>query len=230
MADVLKRGIERGVWPVGSRLPTEVELCETHAISRFTAREAIRVLAAAGLVTRRQRIGTIVTALPEDARFNHEIRSLADLLQYARTTRMRFSSVVRAPVGRKEARRLGLREGEAWVRATGVRVDPGTDSPICVTRLYLNPMFVGIERRLRGCRTAVYALIEKQYGLSTERVEQELVGVALDEEDARMLGVPRGSPALQIIRHYYGANDRLLEVSDSVHPSDRFTYRVSVRK
>ena len=42
------RGIADGTYPIGSRLPTEAELCAQFGISRFTAREAIRVLLSAG--------------------------------------------------------------------------------------------------------------------------------------------------------------------------------------
>ncbi len=230
IAEALTRGIKDGTWPVGSKLPTEIELCARHSISRYTAREAIRVLTSAGLVKRRQRVGTVVVALPADARFSHEVRSLSDLLQYARTTRMHYTSIESVALDRTLARRFGARVGERWVRAIGVRHDSGTDRPICITRLFLNPALEGIERRLRRSRTAVYALIEKQYGFATERVEQELVGVVLDDADARALDVAPGTAALRIFRYYYDANDRLLEVADNLHPSDRFTYRISVRK
>ena len=62
IARELKRASRAARTPVGARLPTELELCEQFGISRFTARAAVRVLASAGLVTRRQRVGTVVIA------------------------------------------------------------------------------------------------------------------------------------------------------------------------
>ena len=52
-ADQLRQAISAGRYPVGTRLPTEMELCEQLGISRFTARGAVRLLLAEGLVTRR---------------------------------------------------------------------------------------------------------------------------------------------------------------------------------
>src|SRR4051812_36682973 len=69
VARELKRGIADGTWPVGARLPTELELCERFGISRFTARAAVRLLEQSGLITRRQRVGTVVVATPDDARY-----------------------------------------------------------------------------------------------------------------------------------------------------------------
>lgn len=238
IARELKEAIAAGRYPVGSRLPTELELCAQLGISRFTAREAIRVLSTAGLVSRRQRVGTVVVAAPDDARFTQNAASVRDLQQYATDTELRFMYVGRLALGRTQARELEAEPGQEWVYAVGLRVAAGTDSasiaaaarPICITRLYLNPLLKGIEGKLRGRQGPVYALIESDYGLGIERVEQELQGVVLDADDAANLGCKPGDPALRIARRYYDAQGRLLELSENVHPSDRFSYRMQLRK
>jgi hypothetical protein len=40
----LKDEIVKGVHPVGSQLPTEEELCQRFSVSRYTVREALRLL------------------------------------------------------------------------------------------------------------------------------------------------------------------------------------------
>lgn len=49
-------------WPVGSRIPTEAELCEITGTGRNTVREAVQALVHAGMVERRQGSGTFVMA------------------------------------------------------------------------------------------------------------------------------------------------------------------------
>lgn len=230
IADQLRQAIREGAYPLGANLPTELELCERLEISRHTAREAIRVLSSAGLVKRRQRAGTVVIATPDDALYTHEARALSDLQQYARTTQLRIAYIGAVALNKAQAQRFGAKPGDEWIYATGLRREGPTDRPICVTRLFLNPQLRGIEARLRQCRTAVYTLIEKEYGLSITKVDQEFQGVVLDAHDADNLGEPEGSPALRIVRYYYDENDRLIEVADNVHPSNRFTYRISLRK
>jgi GntR family transcriptional regulator len=226
----LKQAIAAGRYPVGAKLPTEAELCKQFGISRFTAREAVRVLSSSGLVTRRQRVGTVVVALPDDARYSHEARSVRDLLQYAQDTELRLAFVGRVPLSRAQARELDTEPGKEWVYAMGLRVVPGQSRPICVTRLYLNPLLKGVEGKLRGRRGAVYALIEAEYGIGIERVEQELQAVLLDTDDAANLGAAAGSPALRVLRRYFDARGRLLELAENVHPGDRFSYRMELRK
>ena len=60
ISDRLRRGILAGVWPVGTRLPTEKELVQTTSFSLNTVRRAVDVLVDEGLVERRQGAGTFV--------------------------------------------------------------------------------------------------------------------------------------------------------------------------
>jgi len=66
IAAQIRRAISEGVWVPGERLPTEQEFAETFDVSRATAREAIKLLSATGLVSsaRGSNGGTFVT-LPD---------------------------------------------------------------------------------------------------------------------------------------------------------------------
>ncbi|WNI14945.1 FadR/GntR family transcriptional regulator [Actinacidiphila sp. ITFR-21] len=61
----LRAEIALGVWPVGSRIPTEPELVERLGVARNTVREAVRALAHNGLLDIRQGSGTYVVATSE---------------------------------------------------------------------------------------------------------------------------------------------------------------------
>lgn len=231
VARELKRAIADGVYPVGARLPTELELCEQFGISRFTARGAVRLLSQAGLVTRRQRVGTVVTATPDEARYTHDATSASDLFQYAQDTQLRVMYVGRIGLSKAQALDFGDEPGAEWIYAVGLRRTGEADArPICVTRLFLNPVLEGIQPRLRDSKVAIYSLIERDFKRSIERIEQQLSGVVLDADDAANLGAEPGAPALRIVRRYYGDDGRLLELAENVHPSDRFTYRMELRK
>ena len=257
IASELKQSISAGRYPVGARLPTELELCEQFGISRFTAREAVRVLHAAGLITRRQRVGTVVAALPQDARYQLDAVTVRDLFKYAQDTALDFIQIGKLALPAAQAKEFGAKTGAQWIYAVGIRRQASGSSParadaktarsasgakgktndsakaarpICITRLFLNPVLKGIESRLRTRKGAVYALIEHEYKVSIPRVEQELHGVALGTEDAANLDARPGAPALRIVRRYYSDNGDLLEVADNIHPADRFSYRMELRK
>jgi len=230
IAHALREAITSGRYPVGAQMPTEHELCEQLNVSRFTIREAIRVLSTAGLVHRKPRAGTVVAALPDDTRYTQGIDSLRDLFQYAQTTDFKYVYIGRIGLSKTLARRLAAPVGEEWIYAMAIRCEIDGERPFGVTRLYLNPMLQGIENALRSNRGPVYALIERDYGMRIDRVEQAIIGIILDEHDAANLGVPAGTPGLSITRSYFDISGRLIELADNIHPADRFTYRMVLRR
>lgn len=226
----LRRAIAGGRYPVGAQLPTEHDLCKQLGVSRFTIREAIRVLSTAGLVRRKPRAGTLVAALPDDTRYTHGIGSLRDLFQYAQSTHFHYVYVGRVGLSKAQARQMSAKPGDEWIYAVALRRETPGGKPFCVTRLYLNPALKGIEDALRGSQGPVYSIIERDYGLRIGRVEQLITGSVLDEQDAANLGVAAGTAGLSIRRSYFDEDGRLLELADNVHPAGRFTYRMELRR
>jgi len=75
----------------------------------------------------------------------------------------------------------------------------------------------------------VYALIENEFSEKVHEVNQHISAVAIPSGIAKLLGAKAGSPGLSISRHYFAANDRLIEVALSIYPADRFTYSMRLR-
>lgn len=61
LADLIERKINKNVYPLGSKIPSERELIDTFGISRMTVRKAIEVLIEKGLLTRQHGKGTYVS-------------------------------------------------------------------------------------------------------------------------------------------------------------------------
>jgi GntR family transcriptional regulator, transcriptional repressor for pyruvate dehydrogenase complex len=79
----LREQITSGVWPVGSRLPSEATLAAELGVGRSTIREAIRALASTGMVESRQGAGTFVrAATAADAGLRTRLRRAALLDVY----------------------------------------------------------------------------------------------------------------------------------------------------
>ncbi|GAA0804893.1 GntR family transcriptional regulator [Spirilliplanes yamanashiensis] len=67
LAEVLRRQVADGQWPVGGRLPTEPRLAAEHGVGVNTVRRAVGLLVAEGVVERRQGSGTYVVRRPRPA-------------------------------------------------------------------------------------------------------------------------------------------------------------------
>ena len=65
-------------------------------------------------------------------------------------------------------------------------------------------------------------------GVKIARVTQDIQAVAATAEVAAALGVKRRSPCLRILRCYIDESGRVIEISASHHPGDRFAYAMHI--
>jgi GntR family transcriptional regulator len=227
--DLIKR-IAKGTYPVGSNIPTETELSQSYEISRHTVREALRRLHDAGLISRRRRSGTEVVALRPPTSYRQPINSIRDLLQYAEDTRLIVRSKARVKCGAALAELLACEVGREWLRVDTVRVLPGDLRPVCLTTSYLNLDLADIEARIDRLSGPVSAMLETAYNLRIAGIEQSIQAVRLKRGEARILRIDLDSPALRAVRRYFDERQRLLELSDAIHPGERFTYETKLTR
>ncbi len=63
--ELLRKHIVDGIYPEGSLLPSENELCQAHEVTRPTVRQALTKLAVEGYIIKHQGKGSIVRSLPK---------------------------------------------------------------------------------------------------------------------------------------------------------------------
>lgn len=80
LAAYMRRNIEAGVWPVGTRMPSLEALAESFGMARLTVRQAVQTLVAESLLSSRQGKGTFVTAAPQPRMREHLQISWAQLV------------------------------------------------------------------------------------------------------------------------------------------------------
>ncbi|GAA4547012.1 FadR/GntR family transcriptional regulator [Amycolatopsis samaneae] len=73
----LRRLIGEGEWPVGSKLPNEIELSRMLGVGRSTAREAVRALISAGQLHSHQGSGTYVASTTPLSDLDRKLRRAA---------------------------------------------------------------------------------------------------------------------------------------------------------
>lgn len=222
--------ISSGELSVGDSLPTEAKLCKRYRVSRYTAREALRQLRDAGLIIRRPRAGTTVAAASARTAFSLPVSSAADLFRYASDTRFLIEHRERIKAAGDDLAVLECRRGQEWIKLSGIRRRPGVATPICLVNVYLNIALAGLEKRIPRSAGVIYPLVEKELGVRIAWIGQRIEAVPLDEHDAKRLASKPGGSGLRVRRYYYDANDRLLEVSDSLHAAERFAYEMRLRR
>src|ERR1700721_4842114 len=131
VARALRKEIVDGVYPVGSQLPTEHQLCARFSVSRYTVREALRRLREDNLVASRQGAGTIVVAPRPSDSFVHEVMSINDLVAFATGVRFAIDTIEMVVADDKLASRIGVASGDEWLSGRGFRHTEGSELPVC---------------------------------------------------------------------------------------------------
>jgi GntR family transcriptional regulator len=230
IAQALEERIASGSVAVGETLPTEAVLCRKYGVSRYTARAALRQLRDAGLITRRPRAGSTVAAARSGAAFSLELGSAEDLLRYATETRFLIQQRQYIRAAGADLAALECRRGQEWIKLSGIRVRPGVATPVCLLNVYLNIALAGFEKRLPRSSGVIYPQVEKALGVRISWIGHRIEASLLDEAQARRLRAKTGAPALRVRRYYYDANERLLELSDSLHAAERFAYEMRLSR
>lgn len=225
LARDLAAGIQSGKFPVGSRLPTEMELVERFGASRHTVRAALRELQELGLVSRRKKAGTRVEASSPVGAYRHALASLEDLVQFGAAHRRIVRRVEEVVADRALARQLHCAPGRKWLRVSSLRVDHVAGSaPVGWTDVYIDPAYAGVVDMMREApEVLVSSLIESRYGRRIAEVRQEIQATLVPASLVAELDVKPRSPALRVTRRYFDPAGELVEVSITVHPADRFT-------
>ena len=224
LGDALQRAIEKGEYPVGTLLPTELELCERYQVSRHTARAALTQLINAGLVDRRPGAGTRVIAQNVAMRYEHEIDTVDLLMQYGNSTRLKVLEAERKLADAAMAQRLDIHEGKEYLRLHCLRLEEQTREPIAVTEMLI-PVRTGVPtEKLLDVTGAARALAKFLDPTKLSRVEQVFDAASFEAADAKLLDIKKSEPAMRVQRRYRDANDRLILIAVSLHPPGRFAY------
>lgn len=232
LAQELAQAIAAGTYPVGALLPTEFELCEAHGLSRYAVRKALDELQELGLISRRKNVGTRVEAARPAAGFTQSIATVDELAQFGARHVRAVKSTEMVVADLHLARELDCPGGTRWLRISSLRMDDTPKArPICWTDVYVDAEFSDIGKLVRKSpQTLISSLIEARYGRAIARIRQEVEAIALPAHLAGELQADAGSPALRITRRYFDAAGRLLEISRTLHPANRFTFSMEMSR
>ncbi|RDK10166.1 GntR family transcriptional regulator [Cupriavidus lacunae] len=228
VANELMEEILAGRLAVGEQLPAEPELVRKYQLSRYGVRQAIKALIDLGLVSRQQGIGTRVLSNQARARYNQSIAGLDDIARYAQETDFRILSqqMVAPAEGRVPLPADGVDVGGKWLHIAGLRSALGAGLPISLADIYVSPRYARLPRLGATLNVPVHALIERKFGARVTRVDQDIQGALVSQDEAALLQVEPGSAALRIVRTYF-VDDEVIEVTLSVHPAERYSYKQS---
>ncbi|MET3600575.1 GntR family transcriptional regulator [Martelella mangrovi] len=208
--------IARGDLESGAALPPERDLAELLGVSRVTVRRAIAELTSEGVLTRRHGAGTFV-ALPID-RIEQPLKRLTsfteDMMARGLKPRSRWLERGLFPASPEEADTFGIAPGTEVARLSRIRF--GSNRPMALEHTSLPGDIMDAPEAVGP---SLYAALAER-GIRPERANERITACVLNDEQADLLGVPSGSPALTILRTGFDAAGRVIEMTRSYYRSD----------
>jgi GntR family transcriptional regulator len=226
----LKDEIVRGVYPVGSQLPTEEALCERFSVSRHTVREALRRLRDDQLVSPRQGAGTTVVPPRGSDSYVHEVTEINDLVAFAAGARFAVDAMDMTTADAGLAARIGGAPGDRWLAVRGSRYTEDGTLPICRTEVFISTEFAAVGRLLPRHRGPIFHLIEDLFGVRIGEVHQEISASVASPALAIELGAKPGATVLEVQRTHRLTSGKIAQVAINTHPAERFRHSMTMRR
>jgi GntR family transcriptional regulator len=217
--------IRSGHWRVDEEIPSEAALCRRYGVSRGTIRQALAELVQQGLIYRRQGRGSFVQRPKLEGSVLGSYRlymSRAPLDARSRVLLCRSR-----PAPREAQRALGLTEREEVYELQRIRYVNGVPISLQVSFLPAG-LCPGLEK-VDLSKEALYAILEREYGVVFQRAEEFIEPVLADARVARCLHIPRGSPVFLVERTSHMGDDRVGEFRRAHMRGDLYRYRIDLR-
>jgi len=208
LADTLRDRIDAGEFAPGVSLPGEQALAIEYGVTRTVVRNALHWLEQRGIVTARRNIGWFLRA-PHQVQGFDRMRSFT---QWAEGRGMvagaRMVSRAHGAATEHEAQLLRIPIGADLLRWTRIRTLDGR--VVMLERSSWAPWVAPLlddfpDDAVSSTRALAEAGIAVTFG--THRIE----AVAASSEEARLLGVRRSSPLLQVRREAFAKDGRVIE-------------------
>jgi len=218
----LLRRIERGELHKGQKLPSEREYADQLGVSLAPIRQAILDLVKEGYLHRTRGRGTFV----QEAKVDEKIAILSSFTQSMRAKgldpdiHIRFRGLVTADAVIGDALRTQERKLLLIRRLASVEGEP-----VALLDAYLSPQTFPKILHADLAEDSLYLTMEALYGVVPTRATSTIEVIRCQDE-AELLGLIPGTPALQVEGTTYDAGDRPVEFSRVIYRADRFRFTI----
>jgi GntR family transcriptional regulator len=226
--DHLQVQIQMGAYEVGARLPSERELAQEFAVSRMTARQALRELIQDGLAYSRVGKGTFVSP----PKIDQDLRALTSFSEECRqrgmtpASRVLKSALAAADAG--VARWLQIPAGAEVAILTRLRL--ANAKPLAIETAHLDHRLCpGILDKHNFARESLYEVLRQEYGWALVWADQIIEARQPTRDESELLELDRPIPVLSITRVTYDQQDRPIEFVTSVYRGDQYHLHAVLR-
>ncbi|MFB9215196.1 GntR family transcriptional regulator [Vibrio sinaloensis] len=225
VAEDLKQRIDQGVFPAGSRLPSENQLVEQLKVSRVTVRKALAYLNEQGYTFAEKGKGTFV----KPTKLRHDFLSMSGFAQEAAGSGLKTKNLVDS---------FTVIEASADIAAK-LNIAVGARVNCAARRRLVNDQVVSYEefyipREILPSLNHDDLLGSKfdylsQQGIQMVKTQQKLIPALPDERIQSLLSVPASEPILINQSQNYLSEQRVYEYSIVYYKSSVYDFEITAR-
>lgn len=227
IATDLRERIGNGDWGLGHQVPTEDELCRRYSVSRMTVRHAIDRLVAAGLLVRRQGVGTFVASTKVERVASRLLGFAEDAVAHGLQPATQVLGRGYEAAGEEDAELLRVDpEGQVY-RVHRLRFTEG--EAIGLNTVVVAPAF-GPQLEDIDYLSSFYEGVAKAIGVEVSHADQTIEAALPDPRTASLLGLHGDAAMLRVTRVTYLADGRLVGLTRTLYRGDRYYLSLSIRR
>ena len=216
----LLQDIRAGKLKPGKPLPSEELIAKRLHVSRMTARQALKLLCSLGVAHSQRGKGTFVSEIKLEKNIR-EVQSFTEEMEARGSrphSRLISSEVVSAESETGEA--LHLSPEEKVIRIRRVRVADAVPMGVETTCLPQSLCPDLLDRF--DPRTSLYRTLLQVYGIHIVQADEVVEAGLAGTKEARLLGIPKGSPVFLFTRTAYVEGGKAVEYVKSTFRGDRY--------
>lgn len=227
LKDWLHGQLASGQFEPDQQIPSEADLCQSFQVSRTVVRHCLDDLVNEGLLYRRKGKGTfVVKPKIREGLFQKLTGFYQDMRSRGFEPETEVLEQKRIRAQQAIAEQLGVEPGERLIRL--VRLRSIQREPIVIVTTYLPESLCPGLLNEDLSRGSLYSLLEDKYHLEIARGRRTVEAVSATAQDAKLLGIKRGSPLVLLRGVVFLEGGRPLEYSEAKHRGDRSQFEVEL--
>ncbi len=212
--------IKSGELKPGQPLPSEQELSSRMAVSRMTARQAVKSLCDAGVAYTRRGVGTFVSGIKQEKTSTEPLSFTQEMDARGCRPSSQVLNFVIVPAENAVASALHLEPGSKVYSLRRVRFADGV--PMGVENSFLPVrLFPGLLEIFKP-RNSLYAILAEHYGMRMSVADEVVEASLARPEQARLLKIKKNGPVFLLARISYAERGQPVEYVRSTYRGDRW--------
>jgi GntR family transcriptional regulator len=218
--DALKEEVEKSVWKIGERLPSERDLAERFEVSRMTARQAMTALVEEGILERRVGSGTYVASRRVREKMRGTTSFTEIITAQGRKPSTKLLSYMKTLPNEVECEKLGIAKGDEIIRMERVRY--ADELPIAFEVASI-PYEIVKKFSKKAISSNFFKTLQEN-GYEIGRSEQVISAKSVSREVSDYLEMKVGDAILALTQVSYLAEGAAFEYVLSQYAGDRFEF------